>query len=99
MRKSRVAGLLVARSGIVGYAERHGWRSMIFREHDAQTVLQRVLLYGNLYFLGCSGGIGPCGPASRCSYNGDGCDSQRQGKSASRENSETLHVVLRANVF
>ena len=61
VRKSGVAGLLVSRSDVVGDAERHRWRRMIFREHDAQTVLQRVLLDGNLYFLGRGGGIGPCG--------------------------------------
>ena len=54
VRKSRVACLLVSRSDVVGDAERYRWRRMVFREHDAQTVLQRVLLDGNFYFL--SGG-------------------------------------------
>ncbi len=40
--------LLVPRAHIKRHAQRHGRRRVIFREHYAQTVLQRELLNGNL---------------------------------------------------
>ncbi len=52
MREARMPRLLVPRAHIKRHAQRHGRRRVIFREHYAQTVLQRELLNGNLHAPG-----------------------------------------------
>ena len=80
MRESGVAGQFVPRADIVGNAQRNGWRRMVFREHHAQTVLQRVLLDGNLYFLAAAAAAARAGELRGAAAMHDGCDSQRQSK-------------------
>src|ERR1700676_3452835 len=91
MRKSGEAGQFVSRSDIVGDAERYRRRGMIFREHNTQTVLQRVLLDGNFYFLRRR--------ASRHCREDQGCDPQHYCKPGRWEDSETLHIALRPKVI
>ena len=97
MRESRVARQFVSRPDVIRDAERNGWRGVIFREHHAQTVFQRGLLDGKFYFP--RGGFGACGFVLRHCRDRNGRNSQRHGKPGSREDSDTVHVVLRPNVF
>ena len=99
MRKSRVAGQLVSRSDVVDDAERHRRRRMVFREHDAQAVLQRVLLDGNLYFLGRSGGVGPCGRLRGAAAIVTAAIPKVRASPAVERILKRLHGVLRPNVF
>src|ERR1700686_4198207 len=91
--KTCVAGQLVPRADVKCYAERHSWRSVIFREHDAQAVLQSKLLYRDLYaasgrricrFLSCL-----CGFCRTTGYK-----PQRQNKSKGATDIEKPHFVL-----
>src|SRR5258708_16937939 len=93
MRKTCVTWQLVPGTHVKRDAQRHGRRSVIFREHNAQAVLQCDLLDGNLDAVaGCCF----CRLLSRLR----GCprttcyQPQRQNKSKGATNIEMPHFVL-----